>query len=72
MDYSKVKFVKPSVGANTLQKGKVYKFTQKQGDGGYVTDDRRILIFIRIGRCAHLGFKNWIPCDENGKELGDE
>lgn len=72
MDYSKVKFVKPSVNGIDITKGKVYPLANQHGDTGNVINDVGALLYIIITGCAHLEFKKWIPCDENGKELGDD
>lgn len=72
MDYSKVKFVKPSVDGFYVAKGNVYAFEFHENKGGKVINDKNRSIYILIEDCAHLSFNNWIPCDENGKELGYE
>lgn len=78
MDYSKVKFVKPSAHADChiagryLTKGKVYPFINTSFDFGNITDNEGKWCKIRINDCFHLKGKNWIPCDENGKELDSD
>ena len=70
-DYSKVKFVKPSVDGLQLKKEKVYRFEFVSNKGGYIYNDRLVHIFVFIPESDHLNGKHFIPCDENGKELGN-
>lgn len=67
-DYSKVKYVKPSVDGLDITKGKVYRIVREY-DLHYIIDDSFDEIGINIPMCCHLKFKHWIPCDENGKEI---
>lgn len=77
-DYSKVKFVKPSVdgtnddGVLNVKKSSIYAFKHVFGNLGEVTDDLGGNILIRIKSCSYLNYEKWIPCDENGKELDNE
>ncbi len=71
-DYSKVKYVKPSVDGLDITKGKVYRILKKED--GYrhiynILDDVDYEISISIKSCCHLDGGNWIPCDEKGKEI---
>lgn len=77
-DYSKVKFVKPSVDG-TNDDGKVnikcvniYPFRHLIMGLGEVVDDFGDKIVIRVKSCAFLDYDKWIPCDENGKELTND
>lgn len=72
MDYSKVKFVKPSVDGYYFTKGKVYAFELTGNKSGHVTDDDGDEILICIPECAHLRFNPWIPCHEDGTPLTKE
>lgn len=62
-DYSKVKFVKPSVDVPAAKgvflKGQVLKFDHAVRQFGVVGNKE---LLIKIGDI-------WIPCDANGKEL---
>lgn len=76
-DYSKVKFVKPSVdgtndhGKVNIKYGNIYPFRYLIMGLGEVVDDFGKKIVIRVKSCAYLDYEKWIPCDENGKELED-
>lgn len=77
-DYSKVKFVKPSVDGDDVTKGKVYPivYFNKSLCLHDILDDVGFKITINLEDdfiCTHLRRGNgvWIPCDENGKELGN-
>lgn len=72
MDYSKVKFVTPSVDGKYFTKGKVYAFEFKKIKRGHVTDDDGDERFIFIPECAHLDNNPWIPCHEYGTPLTKE
>lgn len=72
MDYSTVKFVKPSVDGDHITKGKVYSFEHKRNKGGHITDDDGDERLIFIPECAHLRFNPWIPCHEDGTPLTKE
>ncbi len=78
-DFSKVKFVKPSADALDITKGKVYPVIDfnKSLCLHSIFDDDGFKILINLENdfiCTHLRRRNgvWIPCDENGKELGYE
>ncbi len=68
-DYSKVKYVKPSVDGIDITKGKVYECIMSRKETALIKDDDNFDILIYIDMCPHLGTCNWIPCDENGKEI---
>lgn len=72
MDYSKVKFVTPSVGCKYFTRGKVYAFEYKGNKAGYVTADDGEKTFIFIPSCGHLDHNPWIPCHEDGTPLTKE
>lgn len=69
MDYSKVKYVKPSVDGIDITKDKVYEFDFYDDDFGHITDDDDFQITIIIPECAHLNGANWIPCTKDGTPL---
>lgn len=68
-DYSKVKYVKPSVDGRDITQCKVYSFDHVSWELGCVYDDKGVKIYIYVPECPHLKDKHWIPCDENGKEI---
>lgn len=68
-DYSKVKYVKPSVGGTDITKGNVYYFKHPAGAGGFIKNDKGCKILVYIPSCAHLDNKKWIPCDKDGNEI---
>lgn len=73
MDYSKVKFVTPSVDGEDLTKGKVYAVSGKSPHGlPVIIDDEGEVVIIRIDMCAHLNGAHWIPCLEDGTPLTKE
>lgn len=74
-DYSKVKFVKPSVdsffsdGSPYFIKDKVYELDYH---GNVLNEAGYTCIIDMDDKSAHLRYKGvFIPCDENGKELCD-
>lgn len=69
MDYSKVKFVKPSVDGKYFTKGKVYAVINLDGAGGYLIDDNGDKTCVYFPECPHLGDNPWIPCHEDGTPL---
>lgn len=69
-DYSKVKYVKPSVSGEDITKGKVYEVKRfKYPAIVSVLDDSKFEIDCFIPKSSHLNGSSWIPCDENGKEI---
>lgn len=68
-DYSKVKYVKPSVGGTDITKGKVYEFEFDEAAGGFVKSDSGVCIYICIISSLHIDNKHWIPCDKDGNEI---
>ena len=62
MDYSKVKYVKPSVDGLDITKDKVYKFDHNLYELGMITNDAEVEIYIYIPECPHLDDAPWIPC----------
>lgn len=77
-DYSKVKFVKPSVdgycpfGIRCITKGRVYPIKNLDANLGSIIKDDGHIVRILINGCAFLNGREWIPCDENGKELTND
>lgn len=69
MDYSKVKYVKPSVDGLDITKDKVYEFEHTLYELGLITDDSEVKIHIYITECPHLKDKHWIPCTKDGTPL---
>lgn len=78
MDYSKVKYVKPSVDGliqNTeevyLTKGKVYEVQGEIEESGLccVINNFERTNVILIPECAHLDDAPWIPCTKDGTPL---
>lgn len=69
MDYSKVKYVKPSVDGLDITKDKVYEFDSYADDYGGITDNDNFPITIIIHECAHLNGADWIPCTKDGTPL---
>ena len=75
-DYSKVKFVKPSVdsffydGSPYFIKDKVYELNVF----GNILNESGYECIINVNeKSSHLRYKGvFIPCDENGKELDNE
>lgn len=78
MDYSKVKYVKPSVDGIIqdskevyLTEGKVYDIQGEVEDSGlcYIVNDTGRKNLILIPGCAHLDDAPWIPCTKDGTPL---
>lgn len=70
MDYSKVKFVTPSVDGDYFTKGKAYRFFGiRYTTEGAVNDDSGDKVYIRIHGCAHISGNHWIPCHGDGTPL---
>lgn len=65
MDYSKVKYVKPSVDGLDITKDKVYRFNHDIREGGSLDDDKSVVIYIYIPECPHLDGSPWIPCTKD-------
>lgn len=73
MDYSKVKFVKPSVSARDITRGKVYPVLKSSESGLMeINDDSGYRIVLFANDCSHLDGAHWIPCLEDGTPLTKE
>lgn len=69
-----IRYVKPTVSAIDLTKGKVYLYHPDEvyPDFGRIIDDVGCQIYIHAGKetCAHLNDEGYfIPCDKDGKEI---
>lgn len=66
-DYSKVKYVKPSVDGVYITKGKVYECLNK----GYSSRFGYTYTYDNNGFKHYICIDNiiWHPCDEKGKEI---
>lgn len=69
-DYSKVKYVKPSVDGSGLTMGKVYDFEFDEKEKGWIKNDYNYNAYINIPKSSHLQCKGcFIPCDKDGNEI---
>lgn len=73
-DYSKVKYVKPSVDGKDITKCKVYEVVDFLFDDCYrIRDDVNDYITVTFSNkdsdIVHESRYNWIPCDKDGNEI---
>lgn len=72
MDYSKVKFVTPSVDGKDFTKGKVYTLEFDSHKGGYLINNVGIRRFVYLPQSSQLAENPFIPCQEDGTPLTKE